>query len=165
MRIKGTILILLITKICSGQGQVVGIYNDHFSERIELKADSTFTHYYRFDLASSWTNGKWRIENDTIYLKTELIMDTLQIRNSENQVIRDSLVLSADQIIGRIEYNDLAGMLLSGGGQNRVNPPNKLFFKRKKLFRIRGNGTLDLTRVKAFWTNKKHKTYFRKESR
>ena len=53
---------------------------------------------------------------------------------------------------------------LSSGGQNRVKPPNKLYWKRKKLYRINENETLDLRKLKAFWTDKKYKTYFRKET-
>ena len=147
-----------------GQDKYVGIYKDRFSESIELKSDSTFTHKWRFDLGSSWTNGKWRIINDTIYLKTELVMDTLQFRNSENKVVRDSLVLSSDQKIDRIELNELIISSISSGGQNRYEPPTKIYWKRNKLYRINENGTLDQRKVKAFWTDKKYKTYFRKET-
>ena len=147
-----------------GQEKYVGIYKDRFSESIELKSDSTFIHKWQFDLASSWTMGKWNVINDTIYLKTELVMDTLQIRNLENKVVRDSLVLSSDQKSERIEQNEFIGSLISGGGQNRYEPPTKMYWKRNKLYRISENGTLDQRKVKAFWADKNYKTYFRKET-
>jgi len=146
-----------------GQDKYIGIYNDRFSESIELKTDSTFIHNYRFDLASSWTTGKWNVKNDTIYLTTEFVMDTLQIRNSENKVIRDSLVHSTDRESNRIEKIEHLSYLLSSGGQNRVKPPNKLLWKKQKLYRITDDGKVEKTR-KVIGYNKKYKTYFRKES-
>ena len=164
MRVTKLILILLISKLSFGQDKYVGIYKDQFSESIELKADSTFIHNWRFDLSSSWTIGKWNVKNDTIYLKTEYVMDTLQIRGSENNIIRDSLVLSADRKIDRIEQNEFIFSTISSGGQNRYKPPTKIYWKRNKLYRINENGTLDLRKVKEFWTDKKHQTYFRRET-
>ena len=150
--------------MCFGQDKIVRIYNNRFSKKIELKVDSIFIHNYRFDLASSWTTGKWRIQNDTIYLKTELIMDTLRIRNSENKSIKDSLVLSADQRANRIESNEFIVSSLSSGGQNRIEPPKKLYWKKEKLYLINENGTLDLRKLKSFSTDRKFKTYFSKET-
>ncbi len=91
-------------------------------------------------------------------------MDTLQIRNSENKVIRDSLVLSMDKNIDRIESNELILSLLSSGGQNKVKPPEKLYFKDEKLYLINKNGSLDTRKLKDFWTDKKYKTYFIKKA-
>ncbi|WP_405211282.1 hypothetical protein [Dokdonia sp. Asnod2-E02] len=164
MRLTELILILLISNLTFGQKKYVGIYKDRFSESIELKSDSTFMHKWQFDLASSWTTGKWNVKNDTIYLKTELVMDTLQIRDSKNNVIGDSLVISSDRKIDRIEKNEFIVSFLSSGGQNRYEPPTKICWKRNKLYRINENGTLDRRRVKAFWTNKKYKTFFREET-
>ncbi len=148
--------------IKSEQNEIAGIYRDRFSNRIELKVDSTFIHNYRFDLSSSWTTGKWRFKNDTIYLNTKLIMDTLQIRNSANKIIKNSLVLSSDQKANRIESNEHILSQISSGGQNRDKPPKKLFWKKEKLYRLKSNGNLDLRKLKQFWTGKKYKTYFRK---
>jgi len=164
MRLTELILIMLISNLTFGQDKYVGIYNDRFSESLELKSDSTFVHNYRFDLSSSWTTGKWKVSNDTIYFKSELVSDSLQIRDSNGNKIKDSLVLSADHKINRIELNEFIMSSLSSGGQNRVKPPNKLYWKRKKLYRINENETLVLRKLKAFWTDKKYKTYFRKET-
>ena len=164
MRLTELILILLISNLTFGQDKYVGIYNDRFSESIELKSDSTFVHNYRFDLSSSWTSGKWKVSNDTIYFKSELVSDSLQIRNSNGNKIKDSLVLSADHKINRIELNEFIMSSLSSGRQNRVKPPNKLYWKKKKLYRFNDDETLDLRKIKAFWTDKKYRTYFRKET-
>lgn len=164
MRLTDLILILFISKLTFGKEKYVGIYKDRFSESIELKADSTFMHKWQFDLSASWTTGKWHVKNDTIYLKTELVMDTLQIRNSENKVVRDSLVLSSDLKSKRIEQNEFIGSLISGGGQNRYKPPKRIYWQRNRLYRINENGTLDQRKLKAFSTDKKYKTYFRKET-
>lgn len=164
MRLTELILIFLLSNFTFGQEKYVGVYKSHFSESIELKTDSTFIHKWRFDLSSSWTTGKWRVEKDTIFLKTELVMDTLQIRDLENKVVRDSLVLSSDQKSESIEQNVFVGSLISGGGQNRHKPPKKIYWKRNRLYRINENATLDLRKIKAFSTDKKYRTYFRKET-
>ena len=127
MKLTEIILILLISKLTFGQNKYAGIYNNRFSESIELNSDSTFIHKWGFDLASSWTIGKWNVKNDTIYLKVELVKDTLQIRDSENNVVRDSLVISSDQKIDRIEQNEFIISSLSSGGQNRYKPPTKIY--------------------------------------
>jgi hypothetical protein len=167
MKSSESILIVFLTFIivtsCSPT-RILGIYSDRFSEKIELKADSTFIHSYRFDLGSSWTTGKWKMKNDTIYLKTKLIMDTLQIRNSENKIIRDSLVISGNQKAERVESNDLIALVLSSGGQNKVKPPEKLFVRGNKLYLINESGKLDLRKLKAFSSNRKYNTYFRKRN-
>ena len=162
MKIVQLILILIFTKNSFGQNDLCGIYNNRFGEKIELKSDSTFIHNYQFDLSSSWTSGKWKISNGTLYLKTKLVLDTLSTIKVENKIIKDSLVLSSDRKSNRIEIEEYAINSLSGAGQNRFKPPNKLFWKRKRLYLINENGTLDLRKIKAFWSDKKYKTYFRK---
>ncbi|ALM08243.1 hypothetical protein SB49_10845 [Sediminicola sp. YIK13] len=164
MRITEFLLTLLISQICFGQARIVGVYNDRFSESIELKADSTFTHNYKFDLASSWTTGKWKFKNGKISLQTKLIMDTLVLGESGQKKLKDSLVLSPDKVSNRVGFSDYAISSISGGGQNRVKPPSQLYWKKKRLYRINEDGTLDLRKLKGFWTDKKYKTYFRKET-
>jgi len=147
-----------------GQNKYIGNYDDQFSGSIELKKDSTFIYDYTFDISSSWTTGKWKSYNDTIYLNCKLILDSLQIRDVNGSKIKDSLVLSADHKANRIELNEYITSSLSSAGQNRVKLPKKLYWKRKKLFRINDNGTLDLRKIKAFWSDKKYKTYFQKRN-
>lgn len=164
MRLITLIMILLFTKVSIGQIVIEGMYSDRFGEKIELKSDSTFVHTYRFDLASSWTIGKWRTSNDTIYLVTQIVKDTLQIRDAEGRKVKDSLVISSDKKSSRIENGEYIIDLISSGGQNRVKPPEKLFRKRGRLYRFREGGSLDVRRLKAFWINKRYRTYFEKRS-
>jgi inorganic pyrophosphatase/exopolyphosphatase len=132
-----------------------------FGEKLEFMNDSSFKHTWHFDLASSWTNGKWRISNDTLYLYPILISDTLNIRNSEKKIIKDSIVISDDEISERIESDEYVMSLISGGGQNRRFPPSELFLKNGKLFRVLDNKKLDKGKQTAILTRKKYKTYFR----
>ena len=90
-------------------------------------------------------------------------MDTLQVRDSENKIVRDSLVISSDRESNRIEKIEHLSYLLSSGGQNRLKPPNKIYWKRNKLYRITDNGKIEKTR-KVEGNKKKYKTYFRKEN-
>jgi hypothetical protein len=91
-------------------------------------------------------------------------MDSLQIRDLNGVKIKDSLVLSNDHKSNRIGSIEFIILSISSGGQNIVKPPNKLFLKRNKLYRINQNGTLDLRKLKAFWSDNKFKTYFLKEN-
>jgi hypothetical protein len=132
-----------------------------FGEKLEFLQDSSFKHTWRFDLSSSWTNGKWKMENDTIYLSPLLIMDTLTIRNSENQYMKDSLVLSNDETSDRIEIVEYVRSLISGGGQYRRQPPKELFKKNRKLFTLLDNGMRDNTKYESIMSRKKYKSYFK----
>ena len=145
-------------KMIHKESKIIGTYNDYFGDRIELNADSTFKFNYAFDLISSWSIGKWNVKSDTIYFETNLVMDTLTIRDLNNKIIRDSLVLSDDTKIDRIELIDNISSILSSGGQNRKKVPEKLFWKNNKLYRFDSIGRLDLRRVDGFWTNKKYNT-------
>ena len=155
------IFVVLVNIECFSQEKPKQEYYDMFGERIEFFRDSTFKFTWNFDLSGSWTIGSWQLLNDTIFLKPILIMDTLTIRDSNNNLLRDSLVLSPDQNVDRIEMLEYTMGLISGGGQNRRQPPNKLFLKKEKLFRILDNGNLDKSRSKAFLKKKKYKTYFK----
>jgi len=156
------ILSILFSTLLFGQSEIIGKYQNHFGELIELKSDSTFHHKSSFDLSSSWTIGKWNFSNDTLYLKTELVMDTLSKITIENRIIKDSLVLSSDPKSNRIEINEYAINSISGGGQNRIKVPEKLFFKKEEIYLINENGELDKRKIEQFGTRKKYKTSFKK---
>jgi len=161
MRILLIILFLKVKFFCYGQDKLEKVYSDHFGEKLEFIDDSTFMHTWNFDLAGSWTRGVWEISNDTIYLKTLLVKDTLTIRNSIGKVLKDSLVLSGDEIPNRIENEEFLMSLISGGGQNRRLPPDRLYIKSGKLFRILENGNIDRTKSERILSKKKYKTYFK----
>jgi hypothetical protein len=139
----------------------VGHYRDYFGNHIDINSDSTFKYSYFFDLMSSWTRGTWRKKNDTIYLKTILIYDTLKYKEGNGKFV-DSLVLSKDEKPELITSPDITGMF-SAGGQNRVLCPNKLFFDNNKLFCVDSNGKLIKKKVKGFWTAKKWDPWYFKE--
>ena len=73
------------------------------------------------------------------------------------------ILLSSDLKPNRINIQEYTINSISGGGQNRVKPPSKLYWKRKKFYRINENGTLNMRRLKAFWSDRKYKTYFTKK--
>lgn len=95
-------------------------------------------------------------------MKTEIIKDTLQVGNNQNRSLKDSLVASQDAIVNRINNDEFVVGVLSSGGQNRIEPPNKVFLKNKKLYLINDFGMIDKRKLKQFWTNKKYRTYFKK---
>jgi len=158
MRLFPTILMILFAAVCQGQS-VIGKFSNCFGESFYLKEDSTFEFTWLFDLASSWTNGKWQISNDTIFIKPKIIYDTLEIKNT-NGIIVDTLVVSSDLMGNRIDSNEYISDFISGGGQNRRIPPSKLYFKNKKLYLILDNGKLNKRREKAILTRKRYKTYY-----
>ena len=155
------IFFLLFCTNSYGQHKVANQYSDNFGEKLHLFSDSVFKHTWHFDLASSWTEGSWYISEDTVYLMPTLIYDTLTIRNSKCEFLKDSLVLSADAYSSRIENVDYIMTLISGGGQYRRKPPCKLYLQNKKLFRIHDNGKLDRTKSEGVLTRKKYNTYFK----
>lgn len=157
MRILTTILLLLFTTICKGQS-IIGKYSNYFGESFYFGKDSTFKHTWLFDLASSWTNGSWKISNDTLYIEPHIILDTLRIMNSHG-IETDTLIISSDEIQNRTDSIAYISSFISGGGQNRRIPPSKLYYKNKRLYLILENGKLD-RRKKSFLTRKRYKTYF-----
>jgi hypothetical protein len=144
------------------QKHIIGTYKSYFGESIKINLDKTFYFRSSFDLSFSWSQGKWRISNDTIYLKTEIIKDTLQVKDHQNRTLKDTLVASQDGLVNRISNNEFIIGKLSSGGQNRVKPPDKVFFKNNKLFLINEFSEIDDRKLKQFWSNKKYRTYFKK---
>ncbi|MCH4824680.1 hypothetical protein ML462_16030 [Gramella lutea] len=150
----------MISTLTFGQKKISGKYSNKFGEKIELKTDSTFTYNWQFDLASSWSKGKWSLKNDTIFFDVIPIMDTLKI--VKNNKYSDSLILSSDQKPGLAKNIEFITNTLSSGGQNRQKPPKKLFIKNGKLFRLNENNEIDKKQHQQPGRNKKYKTYFYK---
>ncbi|MBK7132254.1 MAG: hypothetical protein IPH69_05330 [Bacteroidales bacterium] len=151
MRLYSTIFVILFAGICQGQ-TVIGKFSNSFGESIYLKEDSTFEFTWLFDLASSWTNGKWQISNDTIYIKPRIIYDTLEIKN--NGIIVDTLVLSSDTIGNKIDSISYISSIITGGGQTKRIPPSKLYLKNKRLYLVQNNGKINKRREDAILTRK-----------
>ena len=59
------------------------------------------------------------------------------------------MVLSSDKISNEITSNEYALNLISGGGQSRKLPPQKLFFKNNKLFTFSKTGKIQNKRIKS----------------
>jgi len=156
------ILLILISLIIFPEKQIEGKYIDHFGQSIEFLPNSKYKFYYQFDLAASWSNGEWKITNDTIYLKYVPVMDTLELRDSEKKFVKDSLVLSMDSEINRIDIEEYAISSLSAYGQNKIIPPKKLILMNGKLYRIKEDGSIETEKRKQFWTQKNKKTFFYK---
>ena len=163
MRIKSILLCVLITKACtlSAQKDISGNYFNHFGSKLEIHADSTFKYNFHIDTEMSWTVGKWKVTNDTIYFTMIPVYDTVIYKDSSQTNRIDSLVLSLDQIPEKIISLESISGYLTSFGQNRHSFPDKLFYKRNKLFYI-VNGKLKRDRVKSFWTQKKYVPWFKR---
>jgi hypothetical protein len=136
-----------------------GEYYDYFGSKLKINPDSTFLYEWNFDMASSWSKGKWKINNDTIYFSVIPILDTLRIAPK-----KDTLILSLDQKPELItDKNGSITHFLSSGGQNRQQMKSKLFYKDNKLYVIGKHGKLIMKEQKQFWTNKKYGTWFVKK--
>lgn len=126
---------------------VAGAYNDREGSSLTLLENGRFTFTWRFDLASSWTNGRWRISRDTVYLESVLVYDTVSFSG------KDSLVLSADELQSRASFNDVVKDILTGGGQNRKNVPAKFCVKKGRLYPIM-EGRVEKLNRKWYFTKK-----------
>lgn len=154
-----TLIFVLFTTIVFAQSKsktTIGVnYRNYWGGELQLKPDSSFKYTWRFDLELSWNTGKWTIKNDTIYLRTILVYDTLRYVNVNGKVI-DTFILAECETPAVITKNDLDHpMALSTGGQNRQTPPKKLYYFHDKLFEIDTNGKLIKKKIPGFWNNKK----------
>ena len=86
MKIK--YLFILFTSICFSQTKHLGIYQDAFGNKIELLENNKFRHTWQYDLAASWTIGKWKISNDTLRLEIVKVYDTLSVIDKKKKITR-----------------------------------------------------------------------------
>ena len=135
MKLLTITLLLTLSFDLFGQDKIVGHYRDHFGSRIQLNADNTFKYTWNFDMAASWTKGTWTLNRDTVYFHMIPIYDTLNQTNFTG-ILSDTLILSDDEISARITPTQSAAIALSSGGQNRSSYPDKLFFKKGRLYKI-----------------------------
>ena len=140
------------------QCELIGHYRDHFGSQLQLNLDSTFKYTWYFDLASSWTIGKWRVKGDTLYFKMTPIYDTFELR-SPNGKIYDTLMLSSDNIKERLSPEQAIATMLSSGGQNQNPYPEKLLFMAGRLYKI-SNGQLLTEKQRGLWSWKKYDPWF-----
>ena len=161
-------IILLLIEITDAfsQNVIVGKYHNSFSCSLTINSDSTYYYFYHFDLSSSWSAGKWRNSNDTIYFVNIPIYDTVYYVDTFNQNIikcEKKLLLSADNKPEVITSNEAIFLEIASLGQNRFPNPQKLYFKNGKLFEIKNNGQIVRKRIKGFYSHKKYPTYYERE--
>ncbi|PWJ30594.1 hypothetical protein [Sediminitomix flava] len=133
-----------------------GLYIDSFGSKIYFASDTTFKYEWNFDLASSWSIGKYEIVTDKVHFYTSSIFDTLSLDNGV-----DSLVLSMDDISNRIEASEFIVNSISGGGQSRKEPPFELIIRKNKLFHVNSKGKADRKKRRGIMnSSKKLKPYY-----
>lgn len=153
-------IIFLFSSICFSQTKYLGIYSDAFGNKIELLENNNFRHTWHFDLAASWTIGKWKISNDTLKLEIVKVYDTLTVVDKKKNITTDSLVLASDEIPKRITESQNAIKSLLSGGQNRVLPNILFLIKVNKLIIIKKNGKLQTEKIPGFLRNEKYHTWY-----
>ena len=164
MKILAIILLSTIVFSLNAQSKVSGIYYQSFGSELEVKEDSSFLYKWRFDLSSSWTKGKWKINNDTIYFTKILVLDTLKYRPA-NGIGIDSLVLSLDENPESITNEEYISYQLTSGGQNRPSMPEKLFYRNDRLYSINKKGELIKKKVEGFGTKKMYVPWYIKKNK
>ncbi|WP_139420286.1 hypothetical protein [Chryseobacterium mulctrae] len=126
------------------QNKISGVYQNELGEKLILYSDKTFEYTWGFDLASSWNIGTWDLKkNKYIYLSTVEVKDTLRLNN------KIQLVLSRDRISNQTSNIEYFASSISGGGQSRSLPPNKLILKDKVLFTFFKSGKIRNKREKS----------------
>jgi hypothetical protein len=153
-------LFLLIIPVSSfSQSKVIGCYEDYFGYQVQLNADMTFKFTWRFDLSSSWTKGKWTMNKDTVYFHATPIYDTVVSILNDGFVI-DTLFLSEDETSERMTQEQLfrSGYGLSSGGQDNNRFPEKLFYKKERLYNIKGKRLVK--KNQKGWSQKKYPPWF-----
>lgn len=160
MKILSTVFILTISCNLFAQYKVAGHYRDYFGSKLQISADNTFKFSWNFDLSASWTIGTWTQKGDTIYFRMTPVYDTLT-HLKQNGVTADTLLLSDDEDSERISPEQAAATVLSSGGQNRMAYPEKLVFKKGRLYKIVNNKLLTKTQ-KGILSDRKRKPWFYK---
>ena len=158
MKFLLTISILTLSLSLFAQDAVTGRYRDYFGSRLTIKADSTFKYTWNFDLSSSWTKGTWSSKGDTVYLQMTPIFDTVSYQK-ENGVLRDTLILSDDDVSERISNVQSVATALSLGGQNIKAHPEKLVFRKGRLYKVI-SGKLLTNKQKGILSDKKWNPWF-----
>ena len=151
-------ILLSISLSLFAQKNLVGHYRDYFGSSIQLNLDNTFKYTWNFDLSASWTKGTWTLVGDMVYFKMVPTHDTLSQTNANGSTY-DTLILSVDETPERFTQTQFISTLLSSGGQNRMNYPDKLLFRKGRLYNIQ-NGKLVKKKQRSYWTNKKWDLWF-----
>ncbi|MEG5084627.1 hypothetical protein QUB53_28960 [Microcoleus sp. AT8-B4] len=162
MKFLSTVFILTLSINLFAQDKVVGRYRDYFGSRLQVNADNTFRYTWNFDLSGSWTKGTWTQKGDTFYFHMTPVYDTLK-QFKHNGVTSDTLLLSDDEVSERISPERAAANVLSSGGQNRIAYPDKLVFRKGRLYKI-VNGKLLTKPQKGIFSDRKWNPWFFKSN-
>ena len=88
------VLILFCFFSVNAQDTIIGEYYNYFGSELKLNPDSTFNYTFRFDMCSSWTNGRYKVKKHTIYFEFIPVYDTLRFDWDGGKFKSDTLVLS-----------------------------------------------------------------------
>jgi len=171
---RSTLLILFFHLSFSSNAQVdaVGTYHNFFGSKLNLFSDSSYKYSYRFDLSSSWSIGEWRMIKDTLILINKPIYDTIRyidtvfhIEGIDVYSVKaiEELILSQNEVSENITRNQALQTVLSGGGQNRYSHPNKLLYKKGRLYEVSENGKIKKGRKYCPFRRARFKVYYVKE--
>ncbi len=156
---RAVIILLVLFSIKLEAQDITGTYKGNYGRTIKLNGDSTFRFSWHFDLAGSWSVGTWKKMNTKIIFNSTPIYDTLQRANS-----MDSLVLSIDEHSERITNAEFATSLISGGGQNRIEPPTVLIYRNNKLYQLDQNGKPSKKKGRTIY-GKKYNSWYTKSNK
>lgn len=145
------------------QNQIIGKFVDNFGSSIEIMSDSTFKFSHHIHLSANWTNGLWKINNDTIFFTKTPIYDTLKHIDLKNNITK-SLILSKDDKADVIEQYEGKLFVLPLTNQYFISYPEKLFYRKSELFSVAGDGKLIVKKLKTSSSNKKKVPWFSKIS-
>jgi hypothetical protein len=161
MRCFTVIFLICCFERATAQNKLAGSYRNPFGSNIQINPNNTFYYTWNFDMQGSWTRGTWTSVNDTVFFKMIPIYDTLQKTNNNSSF--DSLILSVDSVPERLIPGPASAVhYLSSGGQSIHPYPEKLFFKKERLYEVKG-GKLQRKKLKAFWINKKYNPWYFKK--
>jgi hypothetical protein len=162
MKILATIFLLTVSFGLFAQDKILGHYRDYFGSSLQLNADSTFKYTWHFDLSASWTKGTWTVKKDTVYFRIVPTYDTISSIDNKNTAI-DKLILSDDEISERLTHQQWIGRGLSSGGQNKMPYPEKLFYKKERLYGVK-DGRLYKKKNRGIWSKKYFPPWFFKSN-
>jgi hypothetical protein len=158
MKILTLLSLLFLSLKLYAQDKIIGSYRDNSGYKIDIHSNGTFKYNWSFDMMATWAQGTWRINNDTIYFKVIPIYDTVKFSYNKNN-LTDSLILSHDDKSEQTTFRD--PNILQAGYQDIMIVPEKLFYKKEKLYKIQ-NGKLVKKKFRGFGTSKKVDPWFSK---
>jgi hypothetical protein len=168
MPILKSVSILIVLFLCVetyGQKNIVGNYYNFGGENLELNSDSTFKAIWHYGLLSEWTKGIWSTKNDTIYLQSIPIYDTLERGNIKYNPNIDSIILSPDEKSEKITQKDFREYSHYTYSQSKEKFPTKVFYKNGRFHPIDKNGNLIKKRITAFEGNKKYPIFYKRRKK